>query len=117
MYIAFTFGAVFIACVTLAMIFPDYLSWFGVCWFISWSTVVLLVILSPVPNCPACHNALDQGLGDYCPECGARHASAWRLVHAPSCLSCGKIISRRRGRQYKIRACTHCGVPLDDKGL
>lgn len=104
-------------CILSSWAFPRFFSWLLGGFFACWLAIMLLVFLSPVPKCPACHNALDQGIGAYCPECGA-HAiqrASWFL--APSCSSCGRAMSRRKARHYTIRACTYCGVPLDEKGI
>jgi hypothetical protein len=82
-----------------------------------WLTLPILAYKCSLPDCPACHNALDQRLGSFCPECGARALSSGGLFRAPQCSSCGRAMYRRKGRGYKIRACTHCGVMLDEKGL
>ena len=109
--------AIFMICVLLFMTFPKYEFYYGVCAFTSWLAGILLAIGSPVPNCPACHNALDQGIDTYCPECGAHAIQRDGWFTAPSCLSCRKKLTRRKTRHYTIRACTHCGVMLDDKGI
>ena len=72
----------------------------------------------PLLECPACHNPLDsQQLGTYCPECGSGQLKPGSWLLSPSCNACGQTMRRGKGRGYKIRACTHCGVFLDDKGL
>lgn len=109
--------ATFMICVLLCMTFPKYESYYGVCAFTSWLAGILLAIGSPVLECPACHNALDRRIGAYCPECGAHAIERDGWFTAPSCLSCGKKLTRGKGRHYTIRACTHCGVMLDDKGI
>jgi hypothetical protein len=64
-------------------------------------------------KCPACHNHLyAPRLGDYCPECGNSHLDKSSRRLGPKCEDCGKRLTR-----YKIRACTHCGVFLDEKGF
>jgi RNA polymerase subunit RPABC4/transcription elongation factor Spt4 len=69
--------------------------------------------------CPACGNVLDEGpFGQYCPECGSPKLEQPDLFRAPRCADCGRTMRRRRrGRDYKIRACTHCGVMLDEVGF
>ena len=60
---------------------------------------------------------IDQIIGPYCPECGAK-ALQRDWFRMPSCSSCGKEMRRGKGgRRYGIRNCTHCGVPLDKKGI
>jgi hypothetical protein len=39
------------------------------------------------------------------------------FLRSPHCKACGKSLRRGRGRHYKIRACTHCGLMLDARGL
>jgi len=91
-------------------------------WFIGGFIVGLLVylallILSPMPDCPACHNKLDEAFGDFCPECGARGLDRGGLLRDPACSSCDRTMRRSRTRGYKIRACTFCGMMLDEEGL
>ena len=84
--------------------------------FICWLTLMFIAVLSPVPECPACHNRLDRSFGAFCPECGAHALQAKSWLRA-ECSSCGRAMQRGRGRGYSIRACTHCGVMLDEEGL
>ena len=72
----------------------------------------------PTLECPACHNRVDsRELGRYCPECGSGNLEPGVWLCPPTCRVCGKTMYRGKGRRYKIRACTHCGVGLDDKGV
>lgn len=70
--------------------------------------------------CPGCRQDLEQGLGEHCPECG--HSGGIRPAkwfQAAKCEICGmRLDYDDNGRRaFKIRACTHCGLPLDDKGV
>jgi hypothetical protein len=73
----------------------------------------------PRLECPACRNQVDsKRFGTYCPECGSEQLKSGSWLSSPACGACGKSMWRRRnGRRYKIRACTHCGVFLDGKGI
>jgi hypothetical protein len=74
----------------------------------------------PPLECPACRNLLDSwNLGCYCPECGSDQLKKGGLLQPPSCGACSKTMYRRKGGgyKYKIRACTYCGVFLDDRGV
>lgn len=75
--------------------------------------------LAPVLDCPACGNALDEAFGGYCPECGSKSLLPQSASRIPVCSACGRELRRRRrgGRCYAVRACTHCGMPLDSRGL
>lgn len=77
----------------------------------------ILVVLVPVPRCPACHNRLDRGFGAFCPECGARALERATWFREAQCSSCARPLTRGKTRHYKIRACTHCGVQLDEEGV
>jgi hypothetical protein len=56
-------------------------------------------------KCPACHNRLvSRRWENYCPECCSSRIESGNRFRLTRCNSCGK----RFGRQYKIRACTHC---------
>ena len=80
--------------------------------------VVLAWYTQPLLECPACHNPVDsRQLGRYCPECGSDQLKPGGWLLSPSCGACGKKMYRRKSRGYKIRACTHCGVLLDEKGV
>ena len=89
---------------------------FGVC-FTGLVIYVCVASLAPLLNCPACHNRLDVGLGEFCPECGARALKRVERCFQAQCLVCGRTLSRGKSRHYKIRACTYCGVMLDEDGL
>jgi hypothetical protein len=72
----------------------------------------------PSLECPACHNDVDsRRLGRYCPECGSDRLQTRSWPLAPKCDACGAVMRRGKSRGYSIRACTHCGVPLDDRGV
>jgi hypothetical protein len=82
------------------------------------SFLLIGVIGWPVlPPCPACHNPLDTGLGMFCPECGSPSLQPGGWFKPPKCGACGKWMNTNKGRHYKIRNCTHCGLRLDEKGL
>jgi hypothetical protein len=76
-------------------------------------------ILSKIPPliCPGCNNYLDGRFGRYCPECGSDRFQRGSWFQPSYCPACGKWIGRGKDRQYDIRACTHCGVMLDEKGV
>lgn len=83
-----------------------------------WIVLAIAVALMPRLRCPGCANYIEYGFGPYCPECGSRSLGPESWFRYPRCASCGKWMSRRKGgRRYKIRACTHCGLPLDERGL
>jgi hypothetical protein len=85
--------------------------------------VVLFVILQPrFPSCPACHGRLDGRFGHFCPSCGRRQLRG--DSYQAHCDGCGESIDlkwreggRGRCRRYRIRACTHCGLLVDQTGL
>ncbi len=70
-------------------------------------------------KCPGCAQALEGKLGPYCPECGARELQAGDWLRPSVCGACGKHfkLEAKRARAYLIRACTHCGLRLDEAGL
>jgi hypothetical protein len=112
-----TFVAGFLVCVTLSLALPESTD----DWAIGGAFICLLaafavILLSPPLRCPACrNNLLARNLGPYCPECGARALND--ADDPPHCSAFGRDIRFRNARHFRIRACTHCGVPLDEKGL
>jgi RNA polymerase subunit RPABC4/transcription elongation factor Spt4 len=68
-------------------------------------------------KCPACHNSFLGEIGEYCPECGSASLEPPNWLGARHCNSCGKNLLGGKNRSFKYKACTHCGVFLDDKGL
>ncbi len=106
------------ACILLGMVLPKTLfPWFLGGFFVCWLTLLFFAFLSPLPDCPVCHNRLDRDFGAFCPECGARALQPGSWFRAPQCLSCGRAMRRGKSRGYSIRACTHCGVMLEERGL
>jgi len=88
-------------------------------WSVPW---LLLMLVLGLPlfrvQCPACHNRLySVRLGHYCPACGRRRVEAGNWLRAPRCGACGSHVGPAKRRRYKIRACTHCGVILDEAGF
>ena len=107
-----------IICGALGFVLPKQMfGWavggFLVCGF----AVASVILLSPALRCPGCRNELERGLGSYCPECGSRSLDAAGWFRVPHCSACGRDMRSRKTRHYRIRACTYCGVWLDNKGL
>lgn len=97
---------------------PSDSAWgFLVPFFMCWVVGLAAIVSAPALVCPACRERLDRGLGEYCPECGAYEPRAGDWYQYPFCVSCGRHLRRHRARQYKIRACTHCGLMLDERGF
>jgi RNA polymerase subunit RPABC4/transcription elongation factor Spt4 len=66
--------------------------------------------------CPACRHSFIDELAEFCPECGSDSLdSNWRGKR--HCNFCGKDLVSGKNRNFKYKACTHCGVLLDEKGL
>lgn len=80
---------------------------------------MLILVARDAMDCPACGQRLIGDAGSFCPECGEPGPSARGWLGGRRCKSCGGGIRRGKGgtRQYVIRACTHCGTWLDDRGL
>jgi len=114
-------GAVaFVAWIAAIQIFPRAgLGWVcGVLFIALLGLVILSWFSQPLLKCPACHNSVDSPkLGRYCPECGSGELKPGSWWRSPSCTACGKRMYRQKSRGYTIRACTHCGVLLDDNGV
>ena len=86
--------------------------------FVCWLAIVILACTQPRLECPGCHGDLNsRELGSYCPECGAAGLRPGDWFQAPYCESCGKSLRRSRAQRYRVRACTHCGLMLDETGL
>jgi hypothetical protein len=81
--------------------------------FISWAVFSGAFKL----NCPACRNDLRFEFGPYCPQCGGRNMQPARWYKNANCPDCRRSLYQGKHRNCKIRACTHCGIILDEKGL
>jgi RNA polymerase subunit RPABC4/transcription elongation factor Spt4 len=68
-------------------------------------------------KCPACHNLFIDDIGEHCPECGSASLARGGAFGALHCNSCGKKLITGKNRSFRYKACTHCGVFLDEKGL
>lgn len=80
--------------------------------------MVVYVLSNPPLECPACRSALDTPqLGGYCPECGAAGFKPGNLLQPAQCAACGRSFQNAKSRRYTIRACSHCGLMLDEEGL
>jgi hypothetical protein len=79
--------------------------------------VVVVAYSLPKLKCPACHSFFSGELGRYCPECGSASLELKGWLNTPHCNSCKKDLRGGKGRNFKYKTCTHCGVFLDDKGL
>jgi RNA polymerase subunit RPABC4/transcription elongation factor Spt4 len=67
--------------------------------------------------CPACHNRFLDEINEYCPQCGSASVEMRRWRGAWHCNFCNKDLVPGKRRNFKYKACTHCGVLLDEKGL
>lgn len=78
---------------------------------------IVLTIIEKKLKCPACHDSFLGEIADYCPECGGGSLESPNWIGARHCNSCGKKILSGKNRTFRYKACTHCGVFLDEKGL
>lgn len=78
---------------------------------------VAVIVLQKELKCPACHNVFVDEIGDCCPECGSASLEREGLLDIPHCNSCGRDLRSGKARNFRYKACTHCGVFLYDKGL
>lgn len=109
---------IFAAIILLGMLLRCHSGWLFGSLFICSIAGFFIVIMQSSLNCPACReNLISPQLDNYCPECGTANLKLAGWFRSPHCDSCGKSLRRGRSRQYRIRACTHCGLVLDDKGL
>jgi hypothetical protein len=67
--------------------------------------------------CPACENSFVGEIQDFCPECGSFSLGCqdWRGVRR--CETCGKNLRSGKNRNFKYKACTHCGMFLYKRGV
>jgi len=79
--------------------------------------VAAAVLLQKKLMCHACHQLFLDDLDAYCPECGSAALEPADWSDARHCNACGKNLRGGRNRNYRYKACTHCGVLLDEKGL
>jgi hypothetical protein len=95
----------------------DAKSWFNGATLIWFGVGVGLFLFGPKLRCPACTEHVDRGFGRFCPECGAPALQHRDWYQPPKCAACGREMMKGKGPpQYIIRACTHCGIVLDDVG-
>lgn len=107
----------FMCCILLAIILPKTLfPWFFIPVLIFWLVAFGSAVSALRLVCPGCSNEIEHSFGRYCPECGSRQLEAGGWFRSPHCTACGKFMRHGKGRHYKIRACTHCGLMLDEKG-
>jgi hypothetical protein len=105
-------------CMLLGVLLPNSMfNWIMGGTFLCWVLVVSMMLLSPRLVCPACSNKLELGFGPFCPECGENGLEFPGWPCAPHCSACGRDMRRRKTRFYRIRACSYCGLWLDDEGL
>ena len=81
----------------------------GIIWLLG-GAFVMNWLMPKKPNCPACGQCVGALYGPFCPDCGGQ------LIER-ACQKCHKTLRAGRGRNFRIHACTHCGVYLDERGL
>ena len=108
----------FAGSIVLAVILPTaWLPWSAIPVAICFAFFFFAMIGMAGIVCPGCSNEIENSFGCYCPECGSRQLQRNGWYRAPHCTACGKRMRRGRARMYTIRACTHCGLMLDEEGF
>jgi predicted RNA-binding Zn-ribbon protein involved in translation (DUF1610 family) len=79
--------------------------------------IACIAVFLPFPRCPACASEIDEYVRNYCPNCGRESVSPARLLKAQECLACGSVLRVGKGRDYKVRFCTTCGVEISGTGV
>ncbi len=83
---------------------------------VSW--VIFQYAIKPGITCPGClNNTLSWKLGEFCPRCGGGPIKQGEWPTDPTCQACGAKHGWPRRQRYATRACTHCGLFLDDTGI
>jgi hypothetical protein len=102
----------------LASIVPGWLSvtYFLIPVLTFWSIAVLAILSAPELVCPACAGRLT-AIRRYCPECGCESFQRDSFWGGLQCAGCHKTLRSGKHRNYRIKACTRCGVMLDEQGL
>jgi len=91
---------------------------YGFCGFIPIAMIIAMVIAFHAPPlcCPNCDHRIDKCLGPFCPECGRRAVNPGGFFTSPKCTACRRTLRSKQGH-CRIRACTHCGLWVDDWGV
>ncbi len=113
-------ATLFIVFVVLSVATKDNVWVFLLFWLMAIGTMAYIFRTARSPHliCPACAEGLDRGIGAYCPECGSSSLKRGGWLRWTQCSACAKKLrSGKHGRKYRIHACTHCGVQLDEKGV
>ena len=100
----------------LAAVVPDrYAIWVGVPAIALIAFGLVIFFTQPALDCPECGKSLEN-FGEHCPSCGepGLDVNKWKGTR---CNSCKKHLGTYKGRTYRIRFCTHCGVLLDGRGV
>lgn len=91
-------------------------------WFVAFFLLccvggVVAMLRAPTLRCPGCGADAGGVPERFCPDCGDKSVVD-NALSAYRCTSCRKrLTSRRGGRRYRVRFCTHCGAHLDDAGV
>lgn len=94
------------------------IGWIAGAFFVWWLILVVVAITRSELQCPACRgNLVSRDLGSFCPECGAANLNPGGWFQSAHCDACGKSLRRGKTRQDRVRACTHCGLMVDEKGF
>jgi hypothetical protein len=107
----------FVMCILLSIVFSKMLPWLAIPALTFWIIGLVTVMRGESLVCPGCSNSIEYSFGRYCPECGSSQLQPGGWFRSRHCAACGKSIRRYKRRNYKIRACTHCGLVLDNTGL
>ena len=118
------FAVVFLIGLILVFLTPsDYknpATWLFIAFF-AISFFVLGKIL-PGLKCSGCHQLLEGSFGTYCPVCSGSQLRVDENNSRAFCPSCNRKLQYRASssigtKNFKIRACTHCGAPLSRSGF
>lgn len=81
------------------------------------TALLVAVFFYPPLHCPACQSHLEVEFGQYCPQCCTTGLIPADQRDFPCCKNCGDLRRGKGGRNYKIRFCSRCGIPVDQRGV
>jgi RNA polymerase subunit RPABC4/transcription elongation factor Spt4 len=104
------------------LLFHPPLTWLFITGFVMVAIALILMAVTATVYqrkliCPACRHSFMDAIDECCPECGSPSLEMRDWRGGRHCNFCGKDLVSGKNRNFKYKACTHCGVLLDEKGL
>lgn len=109
------FAAAMILSAAALLVRDQWSIWLGVPGVALAFVALIVYFTQPGLRCPACGKSAEN-FDRFCPVCGSDGLQRYQVT-AAKCGTCHRTLGHYKTRNYLIHFCTHCGTPLDARGV